>query len=89
MLSYVFTQFLHLAAVKDEPAVCPVLPKVDVQSEDTLALQHGAHRPNKDVHIHNGWLPVIVRPATVSQHRELDNKTTFLILGSYLLLSKI
>ena len=39
-----FTKFLDLAAVKDESAVCPVLPEVDVQREDTLAFQHGPHR---------------------------------------------
>ena len=101
-----FTQFLNLAAVKDEPAVCPVLPEVDVQREDALAFQDGPHRarinyqyfhklftkscsPNKNIHINNGRLPVIVRPATVSHHQNHDNKTTFLILGSYLFLSKI
>ena len=66
-----FTQFLDLAAVKDESAVCPVLPEVDVQGEDTLGLQDGTHRADEDVHINNSGPAVIVRPATVSQHQEL------------------
>ena len=87
-----FTQLLHLAAVVDQPAVCPVLPEVDVESEDALALQDGAHRPDEDVHINNGRLAVVVRPVTFSvntKHFIIFTKTTFLILGSYLLLSKI
>ena len=61
-----FTQLLHLAAVKDEPAVCPVLPEVDVEGEDTLALQDGTHGADENVHINNGRLAVIVRPAKLS-----------------------
>ena len=57
-----FTQFLHLAAVEDQPAVCPVLPEVDVQSEDALALQDGTHRADENVDINNGGLAVIIRP---------------------------
>ena len=57
-----FTEFLHLAAVEDQPAVCPVLPEVDVESEDALALQDGTHRADENIYINNGRLAVIVRP---------------------------